>query len=308
MALEEYNANATSGKTPEPAGPARRKQPATAAAVVCRAEACRDAGCITISASNSNGVLLSWAIPKGPSLDPGEKRLAVHVEDHPIDYGGFEGVIPKGQYGGGTVLLWDRGTWTPEGPDPEEAYRKGALKFRLDGEKLHGHWALVRMGGKAAKERRENWLLIKERDEVGDAGQRRRAGRRKPAQRRDRAVRWTQIASRPRPGVGLDKGRNPRRPADNHPRKSTAAKAARLAGARKRGDARPHRAATRDPGRGCRPRATSGCTRSNMTAIGCWRASSKGKVRLITRNGLDWTGEISGAGAGAGADCRSRPR
>src|SRR5881398_3748284 len=79
------------------------------------------------------GVLLSWAIPKGPSLDPGEKRLAVHVEDHPLDYGGFEGVIPKGQYGGGTVLLWDRGSWIPEGPDSAEAYRKGALKFRLEG-------------------------------------------------------------------------------------------------------------------------------------------------------------------------------
>src|SRR2546421_305894 len=112
------------------------------------------------------GDLLRSAIPKGPSLDPGEKRLAVHVEDHPLDYGGFEGVIPKGQYGGGTVLLWDRGTWTPEGPNADEAYRKGSLKFRLDGEKLHGSWALVRMGGRAAGERRENWLLIKERDDV----------------------------------------------------------------------------------------------------------------------------------------------
>src|SRR5438445_9196489 len=119
-----------------------------------------------------DGVLKSWAVPKGPSLDPGEKRLAVHVEDHPLDYGGFEGVIPEGQYGGGTVLLWDRGSWTPEGPDPAEAYRKGALKFRLDGNKLHGHWALVRMGGKAANERHENWLLIKERDAdaVPDSG------------------------------------------------------------------------------------------------------------------------------------------
>ena len=94
-----------------------------------------------------DGVLLSWAVPKGPSLDPGEKRLAVHVEDHPIEYGGFEGVIPKGQYGGGTVLLWDRGRWIPEGPDPEAAYKNGSLKFRLEGEKLHGRWALVRMGG-----------------------------------------------------------------------------------------------------------------------------------------------------------------
>ena len=104
-------------------------------------------------------------MPKGPSLDPGEKRLAVHVEDHPLDYGEFEGVIPEGEYGGGTVLLWDRGIWVPLNSDPEAAYRKGSLKFTLKGEKLHGNWALVRMGGKAANERHENWLLIKERDE-----------------------------------------------------------------------------------------------------------------------------------------------
>jgi bifunctional non-homologous end joining protein LigD len=98
-------------------------------------------------------------------LDPGEKRLAVHVEDHPLDYGEFEGVIPEGEYGGGTVLLWDRGTWVPLDPDPEAAYRRGLLRFTLQGEKLRGNWALVRMGGKAAGKRRENWLLIKECDE-----------------------------------------------------------------------------------------------------------------------------------------------
>jgi bifunctional non-homologous end joining protein LigD len=113
-----------------------------------------------------NGVLKSWAIPRGPSLDPAEKRLAVHVEDHPLDYGEFEGVIPEGEYGAGTVLLWDRGTWVPLDPDPEAAYDKGLLRFTLHGEKLHGNWALVRMGGKAAGKRRENWLLIKERDEA----------------------------------------------------------------------------------------------------------------------------------------------
>src|SRR5213593_2226759 len=89
-----------------------------------------------------NGVLLSWAIPKGPSLDPADKRLAMHVEDHPLEYGGFEGVIPEGEYGGGTVLVWDRGTWTAEG-DAEAAYAKGELKFTLEGEKLRGGWVLV---------------------------------------------------------------------------------------------------------------------------------------------------------------------
>ena len=110
-----------------------------------------------------DGVLKSWAVAKGPSLVAGEKRLAVHVEDHPLDYGGFEGTIPKGQYGGGTVMLWDRGTWEPEG-DPGKDYGKGRLTFRLDGEKLHGRWHLVRMRSRAG-ERNEQWLLIKSDDE-----------------------------------------------------------------------------------------------------------------------------------------------
>src|SRR6056297_2431404 len=91
-----------------------------------------------------NGVLKSWAVPKGPSYDPAEKSLAVHVEDHPLEYASFEGVIPQGQYGGGTVMLWDQGTWQPVG-DPEEDYRTGKLKFHLHGEKLRGMWQLVRM-------------------------------------------------------------------------------------------------------------------------------------------------------------------
>ena len=111
-----------------------------------------------------HGVLKSWAVTKGPSYVPGDKRLAVQVEDHPMEYGGFEGTIPKGQYGGGTVMLWDEGTWEPVG-DPDQALAKGNLKFILHGKKLHGKWVLVRMGGKAANESKPNWLLIKEHDE-----------------------------------------------------------------------------------------------------------------------------------------------
>ena len=111
-----------------------------------------------------DGTLKSWAIPKGPSLDPHDKRLAVHVEDHPLDYADFEGHIPEGQYGGGDVIVWDRGTWHPHG-DPRKAYREGKLKFDLDGEKLHGAWALVRTHLRASgKQPKEQWLLIKERD------------------------------------------------------------------------------------------------------------------------------------------------
>ena len=111
-----------------------------------------------------DGTLKSWAVPKGPSLDPADKRMAVHVEDHPIDYGRFEGEIPKGQYGGGSVIVWDNGTWEPIG-DPRAGYAAGKLKFRLHGKKLTGGWTLVRMHGRAA-ERQEPWLLIKERDEA----------------------------------------------------------------------------------------------------------------------------------------------
>jgi len=107
-----------------------------------------------------NGVLLSWAVTRGPSPLPSEKRLAVRTEDHPLDYGDFEGVIPKGEYGGGTVMLWDHGTWRPRG-DFEAGLKKGSVKFTLHGERMRGGWALVRM---KTRDKRENWLLIKERD------------------------------------------------------------------------------------------------------------------------------------------------
>jgi len=110
-----------------------------------------------------NGVMLSWAVPKGPSLDPATKRMAMAVEDHPIEYNAFEGIIPAGQYGGGTVMIWDRGTWTPEAPDVTAALRAGELKFSLDGEKLHGSWVLVRTRPRPGQ-KRAAWLLIKHRD------------------------------------------------------------------------------------------------------------------------------------------------
>lgn len=114
-----------------------------------------------------DGVFKSWAVTKGPSLDPHDKRLAVEVEDHPLDYGDFEGTIPKGQYGGGTVMVWDRGFWDCD--DPQKAYRKGKLDFTLDGEKLHGGWILTRMRNREG-EKRTNWLLIKHRDAFAREG------------------------------------------------------------------------------------------------------------------------------------------
>lgn len=110
------------------------------------------------------GVMKSWAIPKGPSLDPAVKRLAMPTEDHPIEYNAFEGVIPEGEYGGGTVMIWDRGTWTPEVPDVDAALASGDLKFRIDGEKLRGSWALVRIARRGQEDKKTPWLLIRHRD------------------------------------------------------------------------------------------------------------------------------------------------
>ncbi len=168
MALDEYKRRRNFRKTPEPQGTARadtRSRPARSF-VVQKHAARRLHYDFRLEL---DGVLKSWAIPKGPSLDPAEKRLAVEVEDHPLEYGGFEGIIPKGEYGGGTVLLWDRGTWEPLEPDPAAAYRDGMLKFTLNGEKLHGHWMLVRLKRKP-RDTRDNWLLVKERDAAAVPG------------------------------------------------------------------------------------------------------------------------------------------
>lgn len=114
------------------------------------------------------GVLLSWAVPKGPSLDPSVKRLAMRVEDHPVDYANFEGVIPEGGYGGGTVMVWDQGTWAPESADIKAALAKGDLKFTLHGKKLEGSWVLIRTRGFSSKADK-SWLLIKHRDRFATA-------------------------------------------------------------------------------------------------------------------------------------------
>ncbi|MBP8940483.1 MAG: ATP-dependent DNA ligase, partial [Agrobacterium sp.] len=158
MGLQTYNAKRSFEKTPEPKG--TRAEAQGSSFVIQKHDARRLHYDFRLE---MDGVLKSWAVTRGPSLDPEDKRLAVHVEDHPLSYGDFEGVIPKGQYGGGTVIVWDRGVWRPIG-DARKGYRKGHLEFELDGEKLKGRWHLVRMHGKPG-ESRENWLLIKGDDE-----------------------------------------------------------------------------------------------------------------------------------------------
>lgn len=157
MALEVYRAKRDFTTTAEPRG--RKARSKTNSFVVQKHDATRLHYDFRLE---MDGVLKSWAVTRGPSLNPGDKRLAVHVEDHPLEYGDFEGTIPKGEYGGGTVIVWDRGTWEPVG-DPRKAYAKGHLEFELHGEKLNGRWHLVRMHADG-KEKHENWLLIKAED------------------------------------------------------------------------------------------------------------------------------------------------
>src|SRR5438067_4470191 len=143
MALERYRQKRDFRITPEPKGKVGKRRAGGLRFVIQKHAATRLHYDFRLEL---NGVLLSWAVPKGPSLDPGDKRLAMHVEDHPLEYGDFEGTIPKGEYGGGTVLVWDRGTWEPIG-DPHKGYREGNLKFALKGDKLQGAWALIRIRG-----------------------------------------------------------------------------------------------------------------------------------------------------------------
>ena len=160
MALQQYHAKRDFKRTPEPRGRVGATKVKTRAYLIQKHAASHLHYDFRLEL---NGMLLSWAVPKGPSLDPADKRLAMHVEDHPVEYGGFEGIIPKGQYGGGTVMLWDRGTWNPVG-DPEEGLKRGHLKFDLNGEKLQGRWALIKTHGNKFGGKGEPWLLIKDTD------------------------------------------------------------------------------------------------------------------------------------------------
>src|SRR6188472_1156768 len=172
MALEKYKQKRNFQKTPEPAGSPDvvRKSAAKASDRFFCVQKHLASHLHYDFRLEHNGVLLSWAVPKGPSLDPATKRLAMHVEDHPVEYGEFEGVIPAG-YGAGIVMLWDTGTWTPEVDDVDAALRKGDLKLTLNGYKLKGSWVLVRTkgyGGNRGSDGR-SWLLIKHRDDWSSA-------------------------------------------------------------------------------------------------------------------------------------------
>jgi len=165
MSLVKYHERRDFSRTPEPEGAATANpRPDTPLRFVVQTHSARRLH--YDFRLELGGVLKSWAVPRGPSLDPAVKRLAVEVEDHPLAYADFEGVIPAGQYGAGAVLIWDRGTWLPK-RDPVESYERRTLEFELRGERLRGGWVLVHMKQRAA---RQNWLLIKERDAEARAG------------------------------------------------------------------------------------------------------------------------------------------
>ena len=245
------------------------------------------------------GVLKSWAVPKGPSFDPADKRLAMMTEDHPIDYGDFEGIIPAGQYGGGTVLLWDRGTWEPL-EDPHQGLRKGALKFRLDGEKLKGKWTLVKIKGRDARDDAKSWLLIKERDELVQSSSAYDVTQQRPesvstgrtleeiAADRDRVWNSNRDGSGPSGEV-----RGTARPAARAARvkPATAKDAAAVPGARKG----PLPAAVKaqlatlvdDP-----PAGDEWLHEMKFDGYRILARLQNGKARLMSRNGKDWTAQF----------------
>jgi len=221
-----------------------------------------------------DGVLLSWAVTKGPSADPSAKRLAVRTEDHPVDYGDFEGTIPKKEYGGGTVMLWDQGYWEPEG-DVDKGLKAGKLKFSLTGERMKGAWVLVRMGGKAG-EKRENWLLIKERDAFQEPDEESLIKRHRTSVTSARSM--DEIAS------GAKKRT---READGENRSRTQSSRRLL----KRPDFRePQLAKLVNEV----PEGDDWLHETKFDGYRCLAALGKGGVRLFTRSGKDWTDRYKG--------------
>ena len=265
--LERYREKRDFSKTREP--PGGKAAPGTSLFVVQKHAARRLHYDLRLQFGDA---LKSWAVPNGPSLDPKARRLAVHVEDHPLEYVDFEAQIPKGQYGAGGMIVWDRGTWIPMG-DPEEGYRKGSLKFRLDGEKLGGGWTLVRLKPKEG-ERGDNWLLIKERDPFAKPGS-------------DAAI----LEERPESVIS---GRRVEQLAEPEPparlaRQREAVEPASLKGARKAPlpkQFRPQLATQAS-------RVPEGMEWLHEIKFDGYRTIARvdgGEVMLITRSGLDWTG------------------
>ncbi len=278
MPLETYKKKRHFDRTPEPTGGVT-KSPSGRLFVVQKHAASHLHYDFRLE---MDGVLKSWAVPKGPSYVPSERRLAVHVEDHPIEYGDFEGVIPQDEYGGGTVMLWDHGMWRPEDA-ARSSYRGGRLKLFLQGEKLHGGWNLVRMGGRSDGGK-ENWLLIKEKDEFA------RAAEDPDVLDEDRSV----VSGRTMEEIAAERDRVWRSKERIMPEQRIEA----LAGARKAklpspSSLRPELATLVD-------RVPEGDGWLHEIKLDGYRLLcrfERGGVRLLTRNGKDWTDRFPGVAA-----------
>ncbi|RUW31062.1 MULTISPECIES: DNA ligase D [unclassified Mesorhizobium] len=285
--LEQYHAKRDFRKTAEPAGKVGRHKKSGAGGifVVQKHAATRLHYDFRLE---HDGVLWSWAVTRGPSLDPHEKRLAVHVEDHPIDYASFEGTIPKGEYGGGSVIVWDDGRWVPEG-DPAEGMKKGHIDFELEGHKLHGRWHLVRLKPRPG-EKRDNWLLIKSDDAAARPGE-------DVLKDEPQSVRSGLTIEE----VGQGKSAKGEKPKVWHSNKPAAGKA--KAGHAKRLEFIEPQLATLEKN------APSGDDWLHEVKFDGYRMQAQiagSDVRLLTRAGLDWTKKFEGpvTAALAGLKCR----
>ena len=282
MNLVDYRRKRHFAKTPEPSGDsAKRKSGKKLSYVIQKHDATRLHYDFRLE---FGGTLKSWAVPKGPSLDPAEKRLAVEVEDHPLEYAKFEGTIPEGEYGAGEVIVWDRGTWTCE-EDPAEGLRKGKLEFELDGEKLHGGWRLIRMPRKSGS--KNNWLLMKRRDDYA-----------RPASKYDVTEALPQSVKSGR-AIGeaaakqkSSNGRAKSRPSPRQPRraksKAKAPRAAEVDGAVKAPlpkEISPQLATLADK----TPQGNEWLHEIKFDGYRILCPINRGKVQLITRRFQDWT-------------------
>ena len=317
--LSRYRAKRDFGKTAEPSGSRRVAASKQLRFVIQKHDARRLHYDLRLELG---GVFKSWAVTRGPSVDPADKRLAVEVEDHPLDYGDFEGTIPKGEYGGGTVQIWDRGYWSPEGDEsPQAQLEKGELKFSLQGDRLSGRWVLVRMRGDRYGGKRTNWLLIKHRDDSA------RPGEGDAERAEDKSV----ASGRPMAQIAAGKGRGPRpfmlatkasaKPnavwqsnrsesrvdVDSHARPRRAAstrsatRRAKHSGARMPGFVAPQLARLVE-------RPPEGDGWGHEIKIDGYRVQihvADGEATLYTRKGLDWTEKFSALASAAASlpDC-----
>ena len=283
--LKEYLAKRDFSRTPEPAPKAKRKAGRKLGYLIQKHAARRLHFDFRLE---HDGALLSWAVPKGPSYDTADKRLAVRTEDHPIEYGKFEGTIPEGEYGAGTVMLWDTGTWQPDG-DVDEGLAKGKLAFKLFGKRLKGKWALVRLRASRRDKGKENWLLIKERDELA------RAEKRPVVEREKRSVKSNRTMEE------IARGRKVWRSNRAHEKKQTSEAPAKIPG-RSKTNAIRKMAADGDPARlpafvppqlatlvDAPPPGREWLHEIKYDGYRAIAALAGGRAKIYTRNGLDWT-------------------